>query len=146
MEEGGSAGWDRSRERSKWSRNRSEGRGDGASEKTTRSVITGCSECRNEGGQGSVRWMVQAVSTLMMARRGGRVEDRKIGMETKHSGSTSDRKFNVERATVERTELSEITESRSHSIGSPKMVLMMTSEPRPKERVTGEPDTSVYGV
>ena len=43
-------------------------------------------------------------------------------------------------------ELREITESRSHNIGSPNMVLTVTSEPRPKERVIGEPDTSVYGV
>ena len=41
-------------------------------------------------------------------------------------------------------ELREITESRSHSIGSPKMVLTVTSEPKPKETVIGEPDTSVY--
>ena len=41
-------------------------------------------------------------------------------------------------------ELREITESRSHNIGSPKMVLTVTSEPTPKERVIGEPDTSVY--
>ena len=44
-------------------------------------------------------------------------------------------------------ELREITESRSRNIGSPKMVLVtVISEPRPKERVIGEPDTSVYGV
>ena len=34
-------------------------------------------------------------------------------------------------------ELSEITESRSHSIGSPNMVLTVTSEPKPKIRVIG---------
>ena len=45
--------------------------------------------------------MVQAVSTGMMVRRGGRVE-RAIRRDTKRSGSASDRKFNVERATVER--------------------------------------------
>ena len=31
-------------------------------------------------------------------------------------------------------ELREITESRAHSIGSPKMVLTVTSEPKPGER------------
>ena len=43
-------------------------------------------------------------------------------------------------------ELREITESRAQSIGSPKMVLTVTSDPKPKERVIGEPETSVYGV
>jgi hypothetical protein len=43
-------------------------------------------------------------------------------------------------------DLREITESRSHSIGSLKMVLTVTSGPKPKERVIGEPETSVYGV
>ena len=43
-------------------------------------------------------------------------------------------------------DLREITESRSHNIGSSKMVLTVTSEPKPKERVIGEPATSVYGV
>ena len=43
-------------------------------------------------------------------------------------------------------ELREITESKSHSIGSPKMVLMVILEPKPKETVIGEPDTLVYGV
>ena len=52
-----------------------------------------------EVSQGSFQWMVQAVSTSMMARRGGRVE-RAIGRETKHSGSSSDRKFNVKGETV----------------------------------------------
>ena len=66
-----------------------------------RSVVTGCSERRSEGDQGSVRWVVQAVGTIMMVGRGDRVE-RAIGRETKYSGSTSDWKFNVEGPTVER--------------------------------------------
>jgi hypothetical protein len=41
-------------------------------------------------------------------------------------------------------ELKEITESKSHRIGSPKMVLTVTSEPKPKETVIGELDISVY--
>jgi hypothetical protein len=45
--------------------------------------------------------MVQAVSTSMMVGRGGQVK-RAIRRETKHNSSASDRKFNVERATVER--------------------------------------------
>ena len=65
-----------------------------------RSVIAGGSECRSEGGQGSVRGVVQAVGTSMMAGRGGRVE-RAIRGETKHSGSTSDWKVKVEGSTVE---------------------------------------------
>ena len=36
----------------------------------------------------------------------------------------------------------EITESRSQSMGRPKMVLTVTSEPSAKERVMGEPDVS----
>ena len=66
-----------------------------------RSVVTGGSECRNEGGQGSVRWVVHAVGTIMMAGGGGRVE-RAIGGETKCSRSASDRKVKVEGVTVER--------------------------------------------
>ena len=40
----------------------------------------------------------------------------------------------------------EITESRSQSIGNPKMVLTVTSEPRAKEIVMGDPEVSTYGV
>ena len=43
-------------------------------------------------------------------------------------------------------ELREIPESRAQSIGSPEMVLTVTSEHKPKERVIGEPETLVYGV
>ena len=70
-------------------------------EKPVRSVVAGYSECRSEGGQGSVRWVVQAIGAIMMARRGDRVEGA-IGRKTKCSGSASDRKFNVEGGTVER--------------------------------------------
>jgi hypothetical protein len=66
-----------------------------------RSVIAGYSECRSEGGQGSVRWVVYAVGAIMMAGRGGRVE-RAIGGKTKRSGSASYRKVEVEGSTVER--------------------------------------------
>ena len=37
-------------------------------------------------------------------------------------------------------------ESRSQSIGRPKMVLTVTSEPRAKESVMAEPKVSTYGV
>ena len=43
-------------------------------------------------------------------------------------------------------DLREITDSRSHNIGRPKMVLTVTPEPKPKERVIGEPETSVHRV
>ena len=43
-------------------------------------------------------------------------------------------------------DLREITESRSHNIGTQKMVLTVASEPKSKERVIGEPETLVYGV
>ena len=68
-----------------------------------RSVIAGYSECtRSEGGQGSVRWvLIQAMGTIMMAARGGRVEGA-IGGKTKHSGSASDQKVEVKGSTVER--------------------------------------------
>jgi len=36
----------------------------------------------------------------------------------------------------------EITQSRSQSMGRPKMVLTVTSEPSAKERVMGEPEVS----
>ena len=51
-----------------------------------RSAVAGYNECRSEGGQGSIRWVVQAVGAIMMAGRGGRVE-RTIGGKTKRSGS-----------------------------------------------------------
>lgn len=41
---------------------------------------------------------------------------------------------------------SEITASKSQSIGSPKMVFTVTSLPRAKESVIGDPVMSVYGV
>jgi hypothetical protein len=40
----------------------------------------------------------------------------------------------------------EMTTSKSQSIGRPKMVLTVTSEPRANERVMGEPEMSTYGV
>jgi hypothetical protein len=36
----------------------------------------------------------------------------------------------------------EMTESRPHNMGSPKIVLTVTSGPRAKERVTGAPEVS----
>ena len=97
----GSTGCGRSGKRSEWSWDRSEGRGSSAAEKPVRSVITGYSECRSEGGQGSTRWVVQAVGAIMMAGRGDRVKGA-IGRKTKHSGSASDQKVEVEVSTVER--------------------------------------------
>jgi hypothetical protein len=40
----------------------------------------------------------------------------------------------------------EITESRSCSMGRPKIVFTVTSGPRAIERIMGEPEVSVYGV
>ena len=96
-----SAGCDRSGKRSEWSWDKSEGRCDGAVEKPVRSVVTGY--IVSEGGQISVRCVVQVVGAIMMAGRGGRAE-RAIGGETNHSGSTSksDQKVEVEGSTMER--------------------------------------------
>jgi hypothetical protein len=80
------------------------GRCDSVVEKPVRSVVTGSSDCRSEGGQGTVRGVVQAVDTSMMAGRGGRVE-RATGGKTKHSGSASDWKVKVEGSSVERVRI-----------------------------------------
>ena len=86
------------------------------------------------------------MGAIMIAGRGGRVQGA-IGGKTKSSGTARViGKSRLRDRLWRELELRKITESRSHNIGSPKMVLTVTSEPRPKERVIGEPDTSVYGV
>ena len=105
-----------------------------------RSVVTGGSECRSEGGQGSVQWVVQAVDTIMMAGRGGRAERPNV-VAARVIGNLM-----LREQLWRELELREATESRSHNIGSLKMVLTVTSESKPMETVIGEPDTSVYRV
>ena len=105
-----------------------------------RSVVAGYSECRSEGGQGSIGCVVQAVGAIMMAGRGGRVQGANI------AAARVIRKLRLRDRLWRELELRKITESRSYNIGSPKMVLTVTSDTRPKERVIGEPDTLVYGV
>ena len=40
----------------------------------------------------------------------------------------------------------EMTASRAQSVGNPKIVFTVTSEPRAKDAVIGEPDVSAQGV
>jgi hypothetical protein len=88
---------------------------------------------------------MQSVKTIMVAGRGSRVEGT-IGRKTNVAAARVIGNSMLRERLWRELELSEITESRAQSIGSPKMVLTVTSEPKPKERVIGEPDTSVYGV
>ena len=76
------------------------------------------------------------MGAIMMAGRGGRVK-RAIRGNPNVAAARVIGKSRLRDRLWRELELREITESRSYNIGSPKMVLTVTSEPRPKERVTG---------